>query len=68
MKIKLVQIPGGVTEVEIEPGQTVAQVLEGADIDPEGYSLMVRGQEVGLDTPIQEEGVKIILAEDIEGN
>ena len=67
IKVKVVQVPGGVTEVEIESGQTVKEALELAQVDPKGYQVMIKGKQIGVSTKVSQ-GMKIILAEDVEGN
>ena len=66
--IKVAVVPGMVKEVVIEVGQTLATVLELANIDTTGYEIRVNGTTTeSLETIAPENGM-IMLTKKVKGN
>ena len=66
--IKVGVMPGKMQEVVCQPGDTVADVLEYADLDSNGYQIKVNGSVGTLDTKITSSTKNIILAKMVKGN
>lgn len=60
--VKVMQVPGAVTEVALENGATVSDALSAASIsDTTGYQLTVNGAETNSGNALRD-GDRVILA------
>lgn len=65
--VKVGIVPGRTTEVGLEDGQTVRDALQQADLPETGYTMMINGRVVGLDT-VPADGNFITLTVMSKGN
>ncbi|MFA6594314.1 MAG: hypothetical protein WCT16_03590 [Candidatus Buchananbacteria bacterium] len=66
--VKVAKLPGLVKEIGLNGRRTVADALEGADLDAEeGYELRVNNEVVGTDHVLSD-GDIVLLVEEITGN
>lgn len=67
--VKVGIMPGRITEVAVELGQSIASVIELAGLDSEGYEVKVDGETVNAEeTTIQPETNLILLVRQVKGN
>ena len=64
--IKVGTFPGRISEVAVEDNATVAEALEVADLNSEGYEIQLDGRVVGLDEPIRDCSL-LVLAKQVKG-
>ena len=65
--LRVGKMPGRITEVVVNTGTTIADVLEVAGLDAQGYSIKVDGQESSLNATVTEETNLVILAAQVKG-
>ena len=65
--LRVGKMPGRITEVVVNTGATIADVLEVAGLDAQGYSIKVDGQESSLDAKVTESTNLVILAMEVKG-
>ena len=65
--LRVGKMPGRITEVVVNTGTTIADVLEVAGLDAQGYSIKVDGQASSLDTKVTESTNLVILAQEVKG-
>lgn len=63
--IKVGKFPGRIEELVVEDGATVAQVLDIAGLEPQGYEIQLDGNVVGVDTVV--DGNLLVLAKQVKG-
>jgi hypothetical protein len=66
--VKVGVMPGRISEVVVEIGSTVAQVLEIAEVNADGYEIKVDGVVASLDTKVTESTNLVLLTKQIKGN
>ena len=65
--LRVGKMPGRITEVVVNTGTTIADVLEVAGLDAQGYSIKVDGQASSLDAKVTESTNLVILAAQVKG-
>ena len=65
--LRVGKMPGRITEVVVNTGTTIADVLEVAGLDAQGYSIKVDGQASSLDAKVTESTNLVILAQEVKG-
>ena len=65
--LRVGKMPGRITEVVVNTGTTIADVLEVAGLDATGFSIKVDGQESSLDAKVTESTNLVILAAQVKG-
>lgn len=65
--LRVGKMPGRITEVVVNTGTTIADVLEVAGLDAQGYSIKVDGQASSLDAKVTESTNLVILAMEVKG-
>ena len=65
--LRVGKMPGRITEVVVNTGATIADVLEVAGLDAQGYSIKVDGQASSLDAKVTESTNLVILAQEVKG-
>jgi sulfur carrier protein ThiS len=66
--VKVIRVPGGVNEVAVNEGATVAEVLAAADISPNSNEAIKIGAEaVDLDSTVSD-GDRVVIAQGAKGN
>lgn len=66
--VKVIRVPGGVQEVAIDDGSTVADALSAANITPNSNEAIKIGAEsVTLDSPVLD-GDRVVIAQGAKGN
>lgn len=65
--VKIGAMPGRITEFAVEDTATVAELLEIADLDAEGYEIKVDGKVSELNT-VAGEAKLVLLARKVKGN
>ena len=65
--LRVGKMPGRITEVVVNTGTTIADVLEVAGLDAQGYSIKVDGQASSLDAKVTESTNLVILAREVKG-
>jgi hypothetical protein len=66
--VKVGVMPGRISEVVVEIGSTVAQVLAIAEVNADGYEIKVDGVVASLDTKVTESTNLVLLTKQIKGN
>lgn len=66
--IRVGKMPGRITEVLVQPGMAIREVLRLADLDPTGFEIKVDGNQSSLDATVTENTNLIILAQLVKGN
>lgn len=67
--IRVGMMPGRINEFAVTIGQSIAEVLEMADLNPSGYDVKVDGVKVdNLNTAITESTSLVLLAKQVKGN
>lgn len=66
--VRVGKMPGRITEVLVQPGMKVGEVLNMANLDPTGFEIKVDGQASSLDATVTEDTNLIILAAQVKGN
>jgi len=66
--VKVGKMPGRITEVVVETGSTVAEVLELAGLDSTGFEIKVDGAVAELSTSITDATSLVLLAQRVKGN
>lgn len=67
MIIKAGRLPGRISEIVVEAGSSVAEILAIAELDSTGYEVRVNGTPCDLETSL-EDGDTILLVKKIKGN
>jgi hypothetical protein len=67
MIVKVAPMGETVTEVNVENGITVAEILETAGVDDNGRSITVNNTPANLDTVVDSENAVISLANKMKG-
>lgn len=66
--VKVVRVPGAVTEVVLNDGATVADALSAAGTSlGDGEAVTINGATAGNDTPVSE-GARVVIAKGAKGN
>jgi sulfur carrier protein ThiS len=65
--VRLGKLPGGFNEVEIEEGDTVADVCQRAEMDIQGYEVRVNGETVNPSYVLHPDD-RIIIVQEVKGN
>lgn len=65
--VKTGRLPGRISEIAVEDGASVAEVLAIAELDSTGYEVRVNGAPCDLETGI-EDGDTVLLVKKIKGN
>ena len=65
--LRVGKMPGRITEVVVNTGVSIADVLEVAGLDAQGYSIKVDGQASSLDAKVTESTNLVILAQMVKG-
>lgn len=66
--VKVGVMPGRITEVAVETGMRVEEVIAMADLVSTGYQIKMDGTVVGLEDTIGENTNLILLSRQIKGN
>lgn len=67
--IRVGMMPGRINEYAVEVGTPIREVLELAELNPQGYDVKVDGEKVeDLSTPITDRTSLILLAKQVKGN
>jgi len=66
--LRVGKMPGRITEVVVETGTTIKEVLELAELDATGFEIKVDGNTATLDTKVTEDTNLVILAQQVKGN
>lgn len=66
--VKVGKMPGRISEVAVETGASVAEVLALAELNAEGFEIKVDGEVGSLDTVVGEDTNLILLAQKVKGN
>ena len=65
--VKIGVMPGRITEIAVEDDATVAEIIEIAELDAEGYEVKVDGVKSELDT-VAGTAKLVLLARKVKGN
>lgn len=65
--VKIVRVPGAVTELELNNGATVSDALSAAGLSASGFKLSVNGEAADTSDEL-ENGDRVTLAKDAKGN
>ncbi len=66
--LRVGKMPGRITEVVVEVGTSIKEVLELAELDATGFEIKVDGNTATLDTKVTENTNLVILAQQVKGN
>lgn len=66
--LRVGKMPGRITEVVVEVGTSIKEVLELAELDATGFEIKVDGNPATLDTKVTENTNLVILAQQVKGN
>ena len=66
--LRVGKMPGRITEVVVEVGTSIKDVLEIAGLDANGFEIKVDGNPATLDTKVTEDTNLVILAQKVKGN
>jgi len=66
--LRVGKMPGRITEVVVEVGTSIKDVLELAELDATGFEIKVDGNPATLDTKVTENTNLVILAQQVKGN
>lgn len=66
--LRVGKMPGRITEVVVEVGTSIKDVLELAELDATGFEIKVDGNTATLDTKVTEDTNLVILAQQVKGN
>lgn len=65
--VRVGRLPGVMQNIALEDGSTVADALEHAELDSEGYEVRVNGNTADSDTEVSD-GDTVLLTRQIKGN
>lgn len=66
--IRVGKMPGKITEVVVQVGTKVSEVLELAELNSNGFDIKVNGQLSDLNATITNDTELIILSQQVKGN
>lgn len=66
--LRVGKMPGRITEVVVEVGTSIKDVLELVELDATGFEIKVDGNTATLDTKVTEDTNLVILAQLVKGN
>lgn len=66
--IRVGKMPGKITEVVVQVGTKVSEVLELAELNSNGFDIKVNGQLSDLNATITDDTELIILSQQVKGN
>ena len=66
--LRVGKMPGRITEVVVEVGTSIKDVLELVELDATGFEIKVDGNTATLDTKVTEDTNLVILAQQVKGN
>lgn len=66
--IRVGKMPGKITEVVVQVGTKVSEVLELAELNSSGFDIKVNGELSDLNATITDDTELIILSQQVKGN